>query len=141
MEACNPLPGERARPSTDCVSRKTSITQAWHTIVSQAQWSAVAAALDLAPRQADVAWLMCEGHTYKSIALHLGISINTVRMHLRVLFAKLRAHDRVGLLIRILEAERTLGPCWPCEVDSAAEHAEHRMEALRVLPPAVCSTQ
>ena len=44
-----------------------------------------------------VAKLIASGHTNKSAASTLGISINTVGTHLRAVFAKLRVESRVQL--------------------------------------------
>ncbi len=44
-----------------------------------------------------VATLISEGHTNKSAASTLGVSINTVGTHLRTVFAKLRVQSRVQL--------------------------------------------
>jgi DNA-binding NarL/FixJ family response regulator len=73
-----------------------------------ARWPMLGAALRLTPRQVEIARHLCQGGTYKSIAMQSGISINTVRMHMRALFAKLGAHDRVTAVIQIVLAERAL---------------------------------
>ncbi len=73
-----------------------------------ARWQALGATLRLTPRQVEIARQICRGGTYKSIATQSGISINTVRMHMRALFAKLGAHDRVTAVIQIVMTERTL---------------------------------
>lgn len=73
------------------------------------QWTRLTAALTFTPRQSVVARLLCAGHTYQSVALCAGVSINTARMHIRALFQKLGAHDRVGFLIRMICAERAIG--------------------------------
>ena len=44
-----------------------------------------------------VATLISEGHTNKSAASALGVSINTVGTHLRAVFAKLGVQSRVQL--------------------------------------------
>jgi DNA-binding CsgD family transcriptional regulator len=72
-------------------------------------WRQVSGDYRLTPRQDEVARLMCEGLTYKSIAVRTGISINTVRMHMRALFMKVGVHDRVGLILHLIAAERGLG--------------------------------
>lgn len=81
-----------------------------HALFSDAEWDELSTAAHLTARQSEIARLLCDGHTYKSIALHVGISINTVRMHMRTLFAKLRAHDRVSALIELVTIQRALNP-------------------------------
>lgn len=79
-------------------------------LFSDAQWQRLVAHFQLTPRQSDIARLICRGHTYKAIAMRTGISINTVRMHIRELFDKVRAHDRVSVVVRLITTERTLPP-------------------------------
>jgi DNA-binding NarL/FixJ family response regulator len=64
--------------------------------------------LALTPRQSQLARLICQGHTYKSMALSMGISVNTVRVHVRALFAKLGMHDRLGVVLHILALDRAV---------------------------------
>ncbi len=77
-------------------------------LFSPARWRQLAEHLDLSPRQSEIAQLICEGHAYKAIAERAGISINTVRMHMRALFPKLGAHDRLSIVLRMIAADRLL---------------------------------
>jgi len=95
----------------ETASRASTIAPQSLDLFTEEQWTRLAAALMLTPRQSEVARLLCAGHTYQSVALYAGISINTARMHIRALFQKLGAHDRVGFLIRMISAERGLGEC------------------------------
>jgi DNA-binding CsgD family transcriptional regulator len=68
----------------------------------RAKWSAAAAApatgwASLTEAERRVATLISEGHTNKSAASALGVSINTVGTHLRAVFAKLGVQSRVQL--------------------------------------------
>jgi DNA-binding NarL/FixJ family response regulator len=72
------------------------------------RWLELASALELTPRQIQVAQSICSGCTYKQIALRSGISINTVRMHVRGLYQRLGTCDRVGVILRIISTERRL---------------------------------
>jgi DNA-binding CsgD family transcriptional regulator len=58
--------------------------------------------------QARIAYLLCAGCSQAQMAERAQLSINTVRMHLRGLFARMEAHDRVGVLVRILLARRSM---------------------------------
>ena len=53
----------------------------------------------LTPRERQIASLVAQGHRYKEIALHLSISDQTVRNHLRSVFDKLQVKDRVQLAL------------------------------------------
>ena len=50
--------------------------------------------IHLTPRQIEVLQLLSEGHTNKEIARDLGLSDNTVRTHLAVIFKELGARSR-----------------------------------------------
>jgi DNA-binding CsgD family transcriptional regulator len=52
----------------------------------------------LSPREREVLSLSAEGHSYDSIAKALGISINTVRYHMKRLNVKLDVHNRVAAI-------------------------------------------
>jgi DNA-binding CsgD family transcriptional regulator len=67
------------------------------------KWSAAAAASAsgwacLTEAERRVATLISEGHTNKSAASALGVSINTVGTHLRAVFGKLGVQSRVQLV-------------------------------------------
>jgi DNA-binding CsgD family transcriptional regulator len=72
------------------------------------KWSATAAApatgwASLTDAERRVATLISDGHTNKSAASALGVSINTVGTHLRAVFAKLGVQSRVQLANRLAE--------------------------------------
>jgi DNA-binding CsgD family transcriptional regulator len=56
----------------------------------------------LAPRERQVLAELLEGRTEASIADRLSISRHTVHAHIRSLYAKLRVHNRVELMRRVL---------------------------------------
>jgi len=88
-------------------------------LFNETQWRVLAAHFGLSSRQRDVARLICAGCTYKAIALLSGISVNTVRMHIRDLFDKVHAHDRVSVVVRLVTTERALA-----RRDAAAHSAD-----------------
>ena len=77
-------------------------------MLGQDRWRELSQYLGLTRRPGDVARLMADGRTYESIAMEAGISVNTVRMHLRGLFRKLDAHDRVSVVVRLIAADQML---------------------------------
>ncbi len=72
------------------------------------QWALLALKFGLAPRQSQIARFMCAGYTYKAIAFQTGITVNTVRMHIRALYGKLEAHDRISMMLKFFAARETL---------------------------------
>jgi len=77
-------------------------------LFSDVQWAVLREAFSITGRQLEMARLICEGHTYEGIAVRSGLSINTVRMHIRELFNRLDAHDRVSVVVRLVLANRIL---------------------------------
>lgn len=56
-------------------------------------WREGAARLGLTEREQDVLRSLVEGMQYKTVADHLGISLDTVRSHVRSIYAKLQVHS------------------------------------------------
>jgi DNA-binding NarL/FixJ family response regulator len=52
----------------------------------------------LSPRERDVALLVARGLANKEIALELGLSVGTVKLHIHSIFMKLGAHKRYMLI-------------------------------------------
>ena len=57
----------------------------------------------LTPREQEVLALLAKGYLYKEIGDHLGVSINTLRNHLRAIYEKLHVHSRTEATVRYLE--------------------------------------
>lgn len=49
---------------------------------------------DLTERERELLTLLAEGHGYKTVARELGISVDTVRFHVRNVYAKLHVHSK-----------------------------------------------
>ena len=75
------------------------------------QWPVIAKVLRLTPRQRAVAELLCAEYSQRDISQRLKVSANTVRTHLRALYARLGVRSRVGVVIRLIMAERE---SWQC---------------------------
>lgn len=80
-------------------------------LFSDTEWRGLQATLALTSRQCEIAHLMCAGLSYKAIAAQAGISINTVRMHMRALFMKLGTHDRVSTILQLVATTRGAMSC------------------------------
>jgi len=73
------------------------------------EWRDLSKRMGLSPRQTQVARLICRGHRNHELAEAIGIKPDTVRMHRRELFKKLRITDRVGVPVRLILAWRRGG--------------------------------
>lgn len=68
----------------------------------------IAAALGLTQAQAEVAALLCRGLETAAISERIGISQNTLNGHLKELYGRLRAANRVQAVVRVLAASAAL---------------------------------
>lgn len=100
------MPGQVGSGVVRARTESVAAVQGNVPLLDEADWRRLENHFGLSPRQGEIGRLMCTGHSYKAIALHMGISINTVRMHVRALFNKLGVHDRVGVLIELITAGR-----------------------------------
>jgi DNA-binding CsgD family transcriptional regulator/PAS domain-containing protein len=73
-------PEQRVQPSANLISRE----------------------LGISAREAEIAVLLSLGHSLSSVATHLGISLHTVRVHLKHIFEKTGAHSQSDLVRRVL---------------------------------------
>jgi DNA-binding NarL/FixJ family response regulator len=69
-----------------------------------------ATAQTFTPRQEEILTLMAKGFVSKEIAARLGVSYETVRDHLRLIYKKLRVHSRTEAVARFLEARGAENP-------------------------------
>ncbi|MCL1846829.1 MAG: helix-turn-helix transcriptional regulator [Coriobacteriia bacterium] len=79
-------------------------------LVPLAEWQRIAQDNGLSERECEVFYLACDGHSRRYIAEHLFISENTVKAHLKRIYAKIGIHSKYDL-------ERVLHPEAPSEQD------------------------
>ena len=60
--------------------------------------------VDLTPRETELLDRLAEGHTYRSAAGELGVSINTVRNYVRSVYEKLHVHSKSEAVSTALRA-------------------------------------
>lgn len=58
----------------------------------------------LSPREVDVLKRLAEGHVYKTAAAELGLSLDTVRFHIRNIYEKLHVHSKSEAVLAALRA-------------------------------------
>lgn len=78
------------------------------TLFNPTQWSAIRSHFGLTPRQSQICKYICQGQADKNIATELGITLDTVRMHLREIFRKLGVQSRVKLVVKLVITNRQL---------------------------------
>jgi len=67
--------------------------------------------IELSPRQIRILQLLAEGHSYKNCAESLGLSLDTIRFHVRKIYDRLHVHSRSeavwkGFVKGIVQARR-----------------------------------
>ena len=65
------------------------------------------ASYHLTPQETDLLKLMVEGHHYKTAAVQMGISINTVSFHLKHIYEKLQVHSKTEAVAKALREHLT----------------------------------
>ena len=63
----------------------------------------------LSPREQEVLAMLARGFLYNEIGDHLGITLNTVRMHLRHIYEKLHVRSRTEATVKYLGGEAAKG--------------------------------
>ena len=57
---------------------------------------------NLTPQELRLLKLLVEGHSYKTAAADLGVSVNTVSFHVRKIYEKLHVHSKVAAVAKAL---------------------------------------
>lgn len=68
-------------------------------------WNKIREYFDLSARQIEIAERICQSKNAAEIGEELFISVNTVRMHTKALYEKLKVNDRVGMVLRCIAVE------------------------------------
>lgn len=61
------------------------------------------AGYDLSPHETRVLKLLVEGHNYKTAAIELGVTVNTVSFHVRRVYEKLQVHSKSEAVAKALK--------------------------------------
>ena len=72
-------------------------------LLNEKQWRYVQRRYHLSPRELDVAKLVCRGFVNGDIADELEVKPGTVKTHLKSIFGKTRARNKITLLLRFME--------------------------------------
>ena len=73
------------------------------------RWARLKHRFNLSNRQLQICKLLCGGYTTEAIAAELGITSNTVRMHLKGVFERVGARTRVMVVVNLVLADRGMG--------------------------------
>ena len=68
-------------------------------LLSEKQWSYIQRRYRMSPRELQVAKLVCRGLTNGDVAERLSVKSGTVKTHLRSIFAKARARNKITVRV------------------------------------------
>jgi len=72
-------------------------------LLDEKQWLYIQRCYRMSPRELQVAKLVCRGFTNGDMAKKLKVKPGTVKTHLRSIFAKAHARNKITLLLRFLD--------------------------------------
>jgi len=73
------------------------------TLLSEKHWAYLQRWYHMGPRELQVAKLTCRGLTNEDIAQELKMRLGTVKTHLRNIFNKTRAGNKITMLLRFVD--------------------------------------
>jgi len=76
-------------------------------LLDERQWSYIQKRYRMSPREIQVAKLVCRGFTNGDIARQLRVKPGTVKTHLRSIFNKTRARNKISMLLKFIENVRS----------------------------------
>jgi len=96
-----------AEPQRKTESQSTSRDDVFYgnphvMILDDNQWLRVQRWYRMSPRELQVAKLVCEGFVNGDIARRLSLKPGTVKTHLRSIFGKTRARNKISMLLRFM---------------------------------------
>ncbi len=73
------------------------------SLLDDKQWAYIQKRYRISPRELEVAKLVCRGYVNGSIAKKLKVKPGTVKSHLKSIFGKTHARNKITLLLRFME--------------------------------------
>jgi DNA-binding CsgD family transcriptional regulator len=72
-------------------------------LLNEKQWRYVQRRYHISPRELEVAKLICKGYINGDIAAKLNVKPGTIKTHIKSIFGKTRARNKITLLLRFME--------------------------------------
>ena len=72
-------------------------------LLNERQWSYIRRRYRMSPRELQVAKLVCQGYTNGNMAEKLKVKPGTVKTHLRSIFSKTRARNKITMLLTFMD--------------------------------------
>jgi len=125
-------PEKKASPKTT-IQGSAPRGQTSFALLDEKQWHYIQKHYRMSPRELQVARLVCQGFTNADVADKLNVKHGTIKTHLRSIFSKVRARNKISLLLRFVHAASifdgaSLG-------DVTVQHAEAENPIQKPPPP------
>ena len=72
-------------------------------LLDERQWLYIQRRYHMSPREVQIAQLVCQGLTNGDIATKLKVKLGTVKTHLRSIFGKTHARNKITMLLRFMD--------------------------------------
>jgi DNA-binding CsgD family transcriptional regulator len=72
-------------------------------LLNDKQWRYIQRRYHISPRELEVAKLICRGYINGDIAAKLDVKPGTVKTHIKSIFGKTRARNKISLLLRFID--------------------------------------
>jgi len=72
-------------------------------LLDEKHWLYIQSRYHMSPREVQIAQLVCQGLTNGDIARKLKVKIGTVKTHLRSIFGKAHARNKITMLLRFMD--------------------------------------
>ncbi len=73
------------------------------SLLTDRQWQYLQRRYKITPRELQIARLICHGFSNDEVAAHLRITTGTVKVHVRNLYRKTWAENKILMLLRFIE--------------------------------------
>ncbi len=80
------------------------------SLLTNRQWQYLQRRYKITPRELQIARLICHGFANEEIAARLNITTGTVKVHIRNLYRKTWAENKIRMLLRFIEDASSLSP-------------------------------
>jgi len=100
-----PLPSEQIKKdkSENVNPGRSLYKQPDVALLNDKQWRYVQRRYHISPRELEVAKLICRGYVNGDIAAKLDVKPGTVKTHIKSIFGKTHARNKITLLLRFME--------------------------------------
>jgi len=98
-----PLQPEKRSERSGIIPKAAFYERPQAVLLDEKQWLYIQRRYHMSPRELEVAKLVCQGFINGEIAKRLKVKPGTVKTHLRSIFGKTRARNKITMLLRFMD--------------------------------------